>query len=244
MSLILDALRKSEAERRRGQAPSLYAATPVPGTRARPEWLRLLPFVAGAVLLLVALVAWFGKDEEPATKAELQEEATAPSLQPPTPAQLAAKTAGSGPAEITPPAAPPPPPAATSRTAAPTPTVEALVKAPVAPPKSPARAPTPVIEAAPTLAATPESASAPAAAEATEEALPPIAALDAGTRGALPAMRMSMHVYNDDASRRFATIDGQRVVEGSRVGSATVVEIRRDGVVLDVGGQRVLLPKP
>jgi len=37
MSLILDALRKSEAERRRGQSPSLYSASPMPTTRARPE---------------------------------------------------------------------------------------------------------------------------------------------------------------------------------------------------------------
>ena len=39
MSLILDALRKSEAERRRGQSPDLFAATPgapAPG-RERPR---------------------------------------------------------------------------------------------------------------------------------------------------------------------------------------------------------------
>jgi general secretion pathway protein B len=90
----------------------------------------------------------------------------------------------------------------------------------------------------------PAATAAPAEIAAPAEQLPPVAVLDAGTRSSLPALRMSMHVYNDDASRRFATIDGQRVVEGSRLGSATVVEIRRDGVVLDVNGQRVLLPKP
>jgi hypothetical protein len=42
MSLILDALRKSEAERRRGKAPSLYAAMPVPGTRAPPGLVELV----------------------------------------------------------------------------------------------------------------------------------------------------------------------------------------------------------
>jgi general secretion pathway protein B len=71
-----------------------------------------------------------------------------------------------------------------------------------------------------------------------------VAVLDAGTRSGLPAMKLSMHVFNSDPARRFAIIDGQRVTEGSRLGSATVVEIRRDGVVLEVGGTRVLLPRP
>jgi general secretion pathway protein B len=234
MSLILDALRKSEAERRRGQAPSLYSATPVPTTRARPAWLRLLPVVALGVLLLVGLMAWFDVDEEPVTKDELTEEA--PSLLPPSPAQLAAK-AGVESSAPPPAAAAPIPPPAPASTRAPPPSVDALVKPPVAPPVATAPPPTPVIVA-------PEPAPASAPAEASLEPLPPVAVLDAGTRSSLPAMKMSMHVYNDDPSRRFATIDGQRVTEGSRLGSATVVEIRRDGVVLDVGGQRVLLPKP
>ena len=235
MSLILDALRKSEAERRRGQAPSLYSASPVPTTRARPAWLRVLPWVALGVLVLVGLMAWFGGNDEPVTKEELSEEA--PSLLPPSPAQLAAK-AGAEPAA--PPAIAAAPAPAPAR--APPPSVDALVQAPAAPPVQTAPAPTPVI-----VAPEPAAAPAPAAAspeEAPLEALPPVAVLDPSTRSSLPAMKMSMHVYNDDPSRRFATIDGQRVIEGSRVGSATVVEIRRDGVVLDVGGQRVLLPKP
>ena len=50
MSLILDALRKSEAERRRGQSPDLFASPPVAGTPRPRPWSRVLP-----VLLLVAL---------------------------------------------------------------------------------------------------------------------------------------------------------------------------------------------
>jgi general secretion pathway protein B len=57
-------------------------------------------------------------------------------------------------------------------------------------------------------------------------------------------MKLSMHVYDPDPARRFAIIDGQRVTEGSQLGSATVVEIRHDGVLLDVSGRRVLLPRP
>ena len=57
-------------------------------------------------------------------------------------------------------------------------------------------------------------------------------------------MKLSMHVYNPDPALRFAIIDGQRVGEGAQLGSAIVLEIRRDGVLLDVSGRRVLLPRP
>jgi hypothetical protein len=50
MSLILDALRKSEAERRRGQAPSLYSQAPQLTTRRRPPW-HILLAVAGPEVL-------------------------------------------------------------------------------------------------------------------------------------------------------------------------------------------------
>ena len=53
-----------------------------------------------------------------------------------------------------------------------------------------------------------------------------------------------MHVYNSEPARRFAIIDGQRVTEGAQLGAAVVTEIRRDGVVLDVGGRRVCVPRP
>jgi MSHA biogenesis protein MshK len=38
--------------------------------------------------------------------------------------------------------------------------------------------------------------------------------------------------------RRIALVNGRQVHEGSTVGGARVVQIDRDGVVLDVGGQR------
>ena len=71
-----------------------------------------------------------------------------------------------------------------------------------------------------------------------------MAVLDAATRGALPPLKLSMHVYADEPARRFAIIDGQRVAEGARLGGGVVAQIRRDGVVIEVDGRRVLLPKP
>ena len=66
MSLILDALRKSEAERRRGQSPDLFAASPgVPAAPpARPRVWPLL--VLGAMLLASAWLIWSsGGDARP-----------------------------------------------------------------------------------------------------------------------------------------------------------------------------------
>jgi general secretion pathway protein B len=236
MSLILDALRKSEAERRRGQAPTLYSSLPSPGTQRRAWWQNPLPWVGAGVLLLVALFFYFRSDE-PATKAELAQE---------TPGESAGadvSTSAIDSSTAVPVLAPAPPPRSAARPAAATtreaparaPTVDALVKAPA-----------PTLSNPPgSIAATspaPETSVEPA--PATEEDLPPLAVLDPGARGALPPLKLSMHVYDSDPAKRFAIIDGQRVTEGSQLGAAVVTEIRRDGVVLDVDGRRVIVPRP
>ena len=59
MSYILEALRRADAERRRGQSPVLYdvAGLSLPASPRRPTALRLLPWLAG-VLLLAAALLW------------------------------------------------------------------------------------------------------------------------------------------------------------------------------------------
>jgi general secretion pathway protein B len=53
-----------------------------------------------------------------------------------------------------------------------------------------------------------------------------------------------MHVWSADPARRFAIVDGQRVTEGALLAGGTVAQIRRDGVVLELGARRLLLPRP
>lgn len=54
-----------------------------------------------------------------------------------------------------------------------------------------------------------------------------------------------MHVFSDAPAGRFALIDGRRIAEGDTLADGlSVVEIRRDGVVLDLNGRRFLLPRP
>jgi len=106
------------------------------------------------------------------------------------------------------------------------------------PPRSEAiGAPDPVPATAP--AAVPAPPPAPAA------YLPGLEALAAADRAALPPLKLSMHVYADTPAQRFVILDGQRLGEGASPASGVVLEeIRRDGLVLSVNGQRLLLARP
>jgi general secretion pathway protein B len=247
MSLILDALRKSEAERRRGQAPSLYADTPAPTSPLRPAWLPWLP-VAGGVLLLVGVAVYFTREgDAPVTKAELVEDSDQSLVSAPPAADAAAApaVASAPPPPLNAPSLSPPPGRAPAPGKNPA-SVDALVPSPSNPVDAAADA---AVNRAPAasvgVAQVPAPAVAPpATTQAPLEDLPPVAVLDPSTRGSLPPLKLSMHVYNPDPARRFAIIDGQRVTEGAQLGAAIVLEIRRDGVVMDVSGRRVLLPRP
>lgn len=221
MSLILDALRKSEAERKRGQAPGLFSPMPMPPSRRRrtPVW----PMVVGAIgLILLAAIAiryWPGD-------ATREESSAAPAVEPPAmPVQVAApSTKASAPAPAPAQVAPAVPPPSTSAPVAAQPSPAPVVAAPLPAPTLPAPAP-----------ATPEPAN---------DTLPGLALLPPDQRANLPPLKLSMHVWSEQPARRIAIIDGQRVSEGSSLSGAIVAEIRRDGVALDINGQRYLLPRP
>lgn len=220
MSLILDALRKSEAERKRGQAPGLFSPMPMPPSRRRraPVW----PMVAGVIgLILLAAIAiryWPGeaKTEAPTPAAPAPEPAAPPM-------QVAAPSAPS-PVVAAPPApkasTAPPPVASAPAVVAPTPVAAAPLPAPTLP------------------------APAPATPEPANDYLPSLAVLPPDQRANLPPLKLSMHVWSEQPARRIAIIDGQRVGEGSSLSGAIVAEIRRDGVALEINGQRYLLPRP
>lgn len=252
MSLILDALRKSEAERRRGQAPDLYAELPplVPRTVARrPAW----PWwLAGAVALLATL--WMLRDVQ-----TMAGSANAPAADAAAP--LSAPPPDAAPVVITA-QAPVATPAVTTVIApkAPNPTAVPAVREPVATTAMPAAAtaepppapPAPVTEPVPpprpspvqVASATPPPATAPAPVTAPATAAAPLrlADLSAGEREQLPALKISMHMWGPTPDQRFAIIDGARVGQGDRVGDAVVEEIGADSVVLSWHGQRLALP--
>src|SRR5688500_16620835 len=82
MSLILEALRKSEAERRRGRAPDLHAELPPAHMRSHrmpPPW--LLWIAATIVLLLVAMLLWMRGRDAPGSVARGEQEPAANTAQ-------------------------------------------------------------------------------------------------------------------------------------------------------------------
>ena len=232
MSLILDALRKSEAERRRGQSPDLFAATlPAPGT-ARPRRRAAIALTAVACLLLGAVLLW-------------PQPGVAPASPPGPPEHATVKTTG---AQPEPRPVQPLFPADDRTAAAPLARSEAAVS-PTRMAPAVVEGPGPAIANAPPPAALTNPAIAPASDSSippalADELVPPIAILGASERASLPPMKLSMHVWNSEAGKRFAIIDGQRIAEGSLLGSSVVEEIRRDGVVLNINGRRVLLSRP
>jgi general secretion pathway protein B len=219
MSLILDALKKSEAERLRGQVPTLLSPLPAATSHTQAKRKSTFPLLILIALLVVALVLgyFFTKTQPEAS----------PSIATAAFSKLPEQTS----ATIDPPP--------TSFTPKP-----ALAEAVVVPPST-AAASMPTAPATPTIIV-PESSEANPVIAGVESAIrvASLSELPAEQRQQLPALKLSMHVYSSDAGKRFAIIDGQRINEGSLLGAAVVEQIRQDGVVLSVQGQSYLLPRP
>jgi len=229
VSLILEALRRSEAERRRAAPPSLLGDV----GPARPARTSAWPMALGGLLLgglLAAAAAWWWGVGRGAPVAEA-----------PPPVGTAAPTF-EGPIEPVPAAAYAPPPSPAPITPAPRP-------APEPAPPSPAPEIQPLVPAAPVAETTITAPIAP-------EAITPATAdtglgprdgdlrWSEGVGDALPPLRVSMHVYADDPARRFAIVDGQRRREGETLQPGlTLLEIRRDGLRLGWQGRVLWIPR-
>lgn len=236
MSLILDALRKSEHERQRQAGPGL-AVVPEGRERGRPATGLL---VLGTLLLLnIVVLAALLLTGRPAT--------------PPTADRpLPSVTQSTAPAAV--------PPAAPSAAPREQPLHAAPVTLPAKPPRNEVRPLTTEVApgtAASTRRAEPETPAgtartAPAAAEstpavqqATDDARLPRFA-DLVVRGELnvPHMHVDIHVFSPAAAERFVFINMRKYREGESTQEGPRVErISRDGVVMDYQGQRFFLPR-
>ncbi|MDQ3495088.1 MAG: general secretion pathway protein GspB [Pseudomonadota bacterium] len=245
MSLILEALRKSEAERRRGRAPDLSAELPPLALRRqvhRPTW----PWIAtGLVVLLLA--AWWLQGTRPGPDSGLS------LADPPTQQPAAAEVLTEPESPRVPPAAaeaafpdierimPPPGPvadtAASASVAAPAPTAATPLASRLPAVESPAAPPLAIPSA--TLPSDPRP---PAPNPGASGRMPTVAELPAEQRRQLPAMKLTMHMWNEQPAQRFVILDGNRHGEGDRVGAAVITRIDIDGVMLDLDGRAVRLP--
>lgn len=228
MSLILEALRKSEAERRRGLAPDVaLELPPAPTTRQRTLAAWLLPALMVALLLILA--GWWAKRSPStavapaavvdATDTPANQDAPAPALSPrtdPTPAAAAVTI--------------PPAPELQVRAS------PVQVTAATSPPM-PASAPSSV--ASNTIARPTPIQAAPA------QPISPQAPTDSSTSSAvLPPIKLSMHMWDDVPSRRFVIVNGQRMAEGESYGGITVLAIERAGVLVESNGAKARVPLP
>jgi general secretion pathway protein B len=67
---------------------------------------------------------------------------------------------------------------------------------------------------------------------------------DMTARGALPELRLELHVWSTKPQERFVFVNGRRYREGDATAEgATVEEITREGVILNSGGNRFLLSR-
>jgi general secretion pathway protein B len=256
MSYILDALRKAEAERERGNVPNLHAQPAFAGARPSTApaksraWLVVL-VLAALLMLAAALVGYLLWGRGPANDAAL---ATA---RPNAPVALAPPAA----APTTPPAAMPgtatpapvaqapvatAAPAATSRTLAPMPTTPApatpTAAAPAAATAATVRKPR-TASAEPAAAATSLPAPAVASAAAAEERVYAMAELPDNIRQQLPALSVGGSMYSSSAASRLVIINGQVLHEGERITpDLTVQQIKQKSAVLSTKGYRFTLP--
>jgi len=216
MSLILEALRKSEAERRRGLGPDLHAEAAPPAARPRPPLLPAWAWWLPVLLIALAVVAWRWSLPHAAVSASTGIASTprpAPAL-PPVPRLVRQPQPVSSPAPTT---------TLARTTPARTVTADGAMPKPAEPPRP--ATPKPVAPTTP----------------ASDRPLP-LSDLAPDERKALPPLRLSMHLWNDDPSRRFVILDGTRLHEGDRIGDLVVTAINRDGVVLDWNGRKLGLP--
>ncbi len=244
MSYILEALRRADAERQRGDVPGLHAQ-PQAVTTGEPAPARWpLGLVVGAALGLLVLggagVGWWmgaAKPAFPALVAKAPQPAT-PAMPEPAPqvakpqAQPLPQPQPGGPVNQVPVAAPAVPPA---------------LVAPVAP-----VAPVATAQAARPLPSPPVPAVAPAAAVAVPSAPAPalvaarplkLSELPEDLRRELPAIAPGGSVYAEHAPSRMVVLNGQVFHEGDRPAPGLQVhQILPRSVVFDFKGQRFELP--
>ena len=238
MSYILEALKKSQAERQLGELPSIHApqvqlhgGAASHGARRGPVWLAL---GGVSVAVAAALLLW-----QP-WQAGVAAPAPAPALAPaPAPAVLAQAV----PAPLPAPVAAAPAPAVPLASAPPAGSAAPVHHArPVAEPpqespgQAPPAAPAPVPAAAPPVAA-------PASAPAAEETVPAMRDLPEPIQRQIPAVAIGGYIYSKNPADRLLLIDKVLRHEGEELAPGLVLEkLQPKGAIFSFKGYRYRVP--
>ncbi len=258
MSLILDALKRSEGERQeKTGAITLGSYSQPPKPRSNRVWI----IVGGLLLINLLVVGWLLMSRAPGspapTNAPVAAAPSAPAIRPPAQPQPAPARPAS-PTRLGMQRAPAPRPAPMPRPAPP-----ARAASDVSPPL-PARplaaealhqvrnrpkpaAKTPAAPATTISKPPPASASAnrpPESAPATKPAAPSLDEAPDDIRAKLAAYEINAHVYSDEPAKRFTLINMQRYQEGDTLPGSNfrIEKITPTGVLIDYGRGEVLMP--
>ena len=229
MSFILDALRKSEDDRRRDAVPGISRA-PMAVPRDRlPRW--ALGVMAALAVCVLALGGAWWSSRQPGEIPGAQIPAAATATPPPA-AVAAPETDPAG--SVT---APDSSPVSVTNTSI---EVPAAIDEPSAATRQPATGAEPVRSLS-ALAAPLQDPAPPAPEARPQGPLPSLGEIRA--QGiAVPALELQLHSYATASDARFVFINGARYMEGDEVeDDLRVVAIRRDGAVLSRLGREFLL---
>jgi len=237
MSFILDALKKSENERKRQTGPSLADITVIRRRNERPWWAFAVGALLALNLMVLVVVLMRNGDAKPTAPVQQQQVAPAPQAQTyaaPTPAPAQAYQ-------------PPAPSPSYQNHVATDPSVRSLADeagayeepAPTVPEGRPMvrRIEPPAVKPLP--AETRARASAPG----DMEVLPTADDLAAsGTN--LPELHLDIHVHSHNPAERFVFVNMRKYQEGETTKEGPSVErITPEGVILNQRGLRFLLPR-
>jgi len=239
MSFILDALKKSEAERQRNHGPGLAEVTYGPRRGSPPWWL------IGLVVLLLVIVALlilvlFRVERAPGTAVAVQQPSAVSTAPPVAPTAAVAAPAAAPYSE------PAPAAAGSTRSLA----EEAGIENPEedalqsgADPSLNLGAAAAVPEREPIVRSTVPGRLPPQSGYSSES-LPSINELTGSVAQGLPPMHLDIHVYALKPAERFVFINMHKYVEGEATPEGLLIErITPDGVILNQRGLRFILPR-
>jgi general secretion pathway protein B len=224
MSFILDALKKSEAERQRQSSPNLMDSGMAPRRRGLPLWAIILCLLLGlnVIVLGIMLIRLQLSKEVPHAAATGTATRATPPVQAP---QATPDDSHFSPMDSAPVYAP-----------------EITVDTPAAPVARRGRIDPALTTGAITVPNVARNAFDSGAAD--DELLPEISELNLTGSQALPDLHLDVHVYATTPADRFVYINMRKYREGAVLQEGLTLErIRRDGVVLNYQGLRFLLPR-
>jgi general secretion pathway protein B len=227
MSFILDALKKSEIERRRQSVPGLMDTRSRERRNRLPVWAAALCALLGMNLLVLTFV--LTRKSAPAAHATHPADAAPEATLPPETA-VPSETPHFSPLAAAPVYAPEIPVTAGESLAPRSPIARKAWTEPGIAAVHPERHPDPLLTDAD--------------AGADTEILPSINEIHLTGAQALPELHLDVHVYATKPAERFVYVNMRKYHEGTTLQEGPNVErIRRDGVVLSYQGLRFVLPR-